>query len=103
MTQYCIEGFEEIFDKVIRGEELTWEEVRDIYWEYPTMEEVIGEHTRWHYYIDKIFQVYDKYYRITIMCGATECQDNEYEPQVAIEVEPREKVVTEWVAVNEYL
>jgi hypothetical protein len=34
------------------------------------------------------------------MRGATEYQDNEYEPQVAIEVEPREKVITEWVAVE---
>ena len=100
MTQYCIEGFEGIFDKVISGEELTWEEVRDIYLEYPTVAEVIGEHTRWYYYIDKIFQVYDKYYCITIMRETTEWQDNEYEPQVAIEVEPREKVVTEWVAVE---
>ena len=100
MTQYCIEGFEEIYDKVIGGKELTWEEVRDIYYEYPTVAKEIGEHTRWHYYVDKIFQVYDKYYCITIMRGATECQDNEYEPQVAIEVQPREKVIIEWVAVE---
>jgi hypothetical protein len=34
------------------------------------------------------------------MRGATEYQDNEYEPQVAIEVEPREKVVTVWERVD---
>ena len=32
----------------------------------------------------------------------TEMQDNEYEPQVAVEVRPQEKVITitEWVAVE---
>ena len=32
--------------------------------------------------------------------GLTECQEDEYEPQVAIEVEQREKVIMEWVAVE---
>ena len=34
------------------------------------------------------------------MIGLTECQESEYEPQVAIEVEQREKVIMEWVAVE---
>ena len=91
---------EEIFDKIIKGEELTWEEVRDIYWELPSIAEEEGEHFRWCYPITKVFQVYDKYYSIWVMKGLTECQDNDYEAQVAIEVKPKAEIVIKWVAVN---
>lgn len=98
--QYCIEGFEEIFDKVIGRKELTSEEVRDIYWELPEIHEEEGEHLRWYYMAYKVFEVYDKYYQIYVMRGLTECQDSEYEPQIAIEIEPREKTITVWEAVD---
>jgi hypothetical protein len=99
MKNYCVEGFEEIFDKIIKGEELTWEEVRDIYWELPSIEEEEGEHFRWCYPVIKIFQVYDKYYSILIMKGLTELQDNDYEAQVAIEVKLKAEIVMRWVPV----
>lgn len=90
----------EIDEKVLRGEELTSEEVQLIFWDYDSIAEENGEHHRWWYPVYKIFQVGERYFQICGMIGLTECQESEYEPQVAIEVEPREKVVTEWVAVE---
>ena len=59
-----------------------------------------GEHHRWWYPVYKVFQVNERYFQVWGMIGLTECQESEFEPQVAIEVEQREKVITEWVAVK---
>ena len=90
----------EINEKVLRGEELTSEEVQLIFWNYDSVAEENGEHHRWWYSVYKIFQIGERYFQIWGMIGLTECQESEYEPQVAIEVEQREKVILEWVAVE---
>ena len=90
----------EIDEKILRGEELTSDEVQLIFWNYDSIAEEEGEHHRWWHPVYKIFQVGERYFQIWGMIGLTECQESEYEPQVAIEVEQREKVITEWVSVN---
>ena len=90
----------EIDEKILRGEELTSEEVQLIFWNYDSITEENGEHHRWWYPVYKIFQVGEKYFQICGMIGLTECQESEYEPQVAIEVEQRERVILEWVVVE---
>lgn len=99
---YSEVGFEDIEVKILAGEELTWEEVRDMFWEYPTVHEEEGEHLRWYYPMYKVFQIGERYFQLEAMIGLTEMQDNEYEPQVAVEVRPQEKVITitEWVVVE---
>ena len=90
----------EIDEKILRGEELTSEEVQLIFWDYDSIAEENGEHHRWWYPVYKIFQVGEKYFQVWGAIGLTECQEDEYVPQVAIEVEQREKVIMEWVAVE---
>lgn len=90
----------EINEKVLRGEELTSEEVQLIFWDYDSVAEENGEHHRWWYPVYKVFQVNERYFQVWGMIGLTECQESEFEPQVAIEVEQREKVILEWVVVN---
>lgn len=90
----------EINEKVLRGEELTSEEVQLIFWDYDSVDEKNGEHHRWWYPVYKIFQIGERHFQIWGAIGLTENQDSEYEPQVAIEVERREKVILDWVAVK---
>ena len=90
----------DIDKKVLCGEELTSEEICFIFWNYDSIAEENGEHHRWWYPVYKIFQIGDRFFQIWEAVGLTELQEHEYEPQVAIEVEPHEKVVTEWVAVK---
>ena len=91
----------DIDEKVLRGEKLTSEEVYFIFWNYNAVAKESGEHHRWWYPVYKVFQVGERYFQVWGAIGLTECQEDEYEPQVAIEVEPRERVVTEWVVVKE--
>ena len=93
----------DIDEKVLRGEELTSEEICFIFWNYDSIAEESGEHHRWWYPVYKIFQVGERYFQVWGAIGLTESQEDEYVPQVAIEVEQREKVITKWVPVNEYL
>lgn len=97
---YSEVGFEDIEAKILAGEELTSEEVQLIFWNYDSVEEENGEHHRWWYPVYKIFQIGERYFQVWGMIGLTECQESEYEPQIAIEVEQREKVILEWVAVE---
>lgn len=90
----------DIDKKVLRGEELTSEEICFIFWNYDSIAEKNGEHHRWWYPVYKIFQVGERYFQVWGAIGLTESQEDEYVPQVAIEVEQREKVIMEWVAVE---
>ena len=100
---YSEVGFEDIEAKILAGEELTGDEVEDMFWEYPAVHEEEGEHYRWMYPLYKVFQIGERYFQLEAMIGLTEMQGNEYESQVAIEVRPQEKVITitEWVSVNQ--
>lgn len=90
----------DIDEKVLRGEELTSEEICFIFWNYDSIAEENGERHRWWYPVYKIFQVGERYFQVCGAIGLTESQGDKYVPQVAIEVEQREKVITKWVAVE---
>ena len=90
----------DIDEKVLRGEKLTSEEICFIFWNYDSIAEENGEHHRWWYPVYKIFQVGERYFQVWGAIGLTESQEDEYVPQVAIEVEQREKVITKGVAVE---
>lgn len=99
---YSEVGFEDIEAKILAGEELTSDEVEDMFREYPDVYEEEGKHYRWSYPLYKVFQIGERYFQLEAMMALTEKQDNEYEPQVAVEVRPQEKVITitEWVTVE---
>lgn len=90
--------------KLSNKEELTEEEVRLIvYEEYneglltQVATEVIDKR-RWHDEIQVILQVQEteKYYAIYYSAGLTECQEDEFESQVAEEVKPYVVNKIEW-------
>ena len=84
----------DINEKVICGKELTSEEVSFIFYNYDSVAERSGEHHRWWYPVYKVFQVWGA-------IGLTESQEDDFVPQVAIEMKQREKIITEWVPVDD--
>ena len=98
-----MERFDIIDKKVLHGEKLTSEEVCFIFGNYNAVAKESGEHHRWWYPVYKIFQVSERYFQVWGAIGLTESQEDEYVPQVAIEMKQREKIILEWVPVNEYL
>ena len=93
---------EKIIQKILNHEMLEPEEVSYAFWEFECVDEEEGEHHRWYHVVDRIIKVENKYFDLCALLGLTECQESEYEAQVATEVEPREKMITvrEWVAVE---
>lgn len=92
-------------DKIIGGEKLTAEEVKDIVYEdanleYVILEEISNGHGRWVEYMTTIIELCDTgtYYALDWNRGLTEYQDNEFEAQVATPVEKKEVITYEWVA-----
>lgn len=90
--------------KLSNQEELTEEDVRLIvYEEYnksfltQVTAEVIDK-KRWHDEIQVVLQVQEtkKYYAIYYSAGLTECQEDEFEPQVPKEVKPHIVNKIEW-------
>ena len=91
----------DIDEKVLRGEELTSEEICFIFWNYDSIAEENGEPHRWWYPVYKIFQVEEKFFQVWGAIGLTESQEDDFVPQVAVEMKQREKIITEWVPVDE--
>jgi len=92
-------------DKIIGGEKLTAEEVKDIVYEdarlaYAIIEEISNGHGRRVEYMTTIIELWDTgtYYALDWNRGLTEYQDNEFEAQVATPVEKKEVITYEWVA-----
>jgi hypothetical protein len=69
---YSKVGFEDIEAKILAGEELTSDEVGDMFWEYPYVYEEEGEHCRWLYPLYKVFQIGERYFQLEAMMGLTE-------------------------------
>ena len=91
----------DINEKVICGKELTSEEVSFIFYNYDSVAERSGEHHRWWYPVYKIFQVEEKFFQVWGAIGLTESKEDDFVPQVAIEMKQREKIISEWVPVDE--
>lgn len=93
---------EKIIQKILNHEMLEPEEVNYAFWEFECVDEEEGEHHRWYHVVDRIIKVENRYFNLCALLGLTECQESEYEPQIAVEVEPREKMITvrEWVAIE---
>ena len=91
----------DIDKKVLRGEELTSQEICFIFWNYDSIAEKSGEHHRWWYPRYKVFQVGNRFFQVWEAVGLTELQEDEFEPQVAIEVERRKRIISEWVPVDD--
>ena len=90
-------------EKILNGEELTYDEVQCIVWEDIEDEEEIitkttinGDDNRWDRFVFTILEVDNRYFQLYHLQGLTEYQENTYEAQIALEVEPIEVVVTEW-------
>ena len=87
----------DIDEKVLRGEELTSEEICFIFWNYDSIAEKNGEHHRWWYTVYKIFQVGERYFQVWGAIGLTEYQEDEFDCSEVYEVVKKEKIIFEWV------
>jgi hypothetical protein len=101
--EYYEEHFEEIMAyKIINGEKLTEEEIRELVWDYEVDREE-GDNRRWSRTITSIVQLCDKYFSIDWEQGLTECQENEYYNQpyeVVKHTYEKTITVTEWAVVE---
>lgn len=101
--EYYEEHFEEIVTaKILNGEKLTEEEIRELVWDYEVDREE-GDNRRWSRTITSIVKLCDKYFSIDWEQGLTEYQENEYYNQpyeVVKHTYEKTITVTEWVAVE---
>lgn len=93
------------YDTKIIEDEPAWHSIfQEICWGdwFETIDRERGEDGRWTAWIDVIFKVKDRYFRIGYDMGLTEYQENDYYDKSVIEVVPEEKtiVVREWVERN---
>ncbi|PIT07990.1 hypothetical protein [Snodgrassella communis] len=89
---------QEIHKKIIAGEELSDDELREVLACFEVDEEVTDKN-RWDEDVQTIVRLNDKYYAIDWRRGLTENQDNSYGNQ-PYEVLKRTKTVTDWVPVS---
>lgn len=94
----------QIIDYMLEGKPIPEREIRRLCYEYyshddPNLVEaarVEEEDRRWSRQVNIIFKVNnERYFRIYYDMGLTECQENEFEEQVAEEVEPKTRTVVE--------
>lgn len=92
----------ELKNKIVNGEELSADEVQYIYYGevFPQVDYIGGDEERWYRYITVVYEINDSYYSIYYYKGLTEYQEDEFESQVADEVEKRPVTAYEWVKVN---
>lgn len=88
---------ESIRNKILNGEELTEQEVQNIVYENicGCVDEIEGNKHRWYVEVDMIIQVDKNYYCISYNRGATELQEDEFFPQVAMKMKRR--IVSKYV------
>lgn len=94
--------YKELKNKIVKGEELSADEVQYIYYGevFPQVDYIDGDEGRWNRHITVVYEINYSYYSIYYYKGLTECQENEFESQVANEVEKRPITTYEWVKVN---
>lgn len=101
--EYYEEHFEEIMvAKILNGEKLTEQEIKELTWDYE-IEREEGDHGRWTRYVTSIVKLCDKHFAIDWEQGLTEYQENEYYNQpyeVVKHTYEKTITVTEWIAVE---
>lgn len=92
----------ELKNKIVNGEELSADEVQYIYYGevFPQVDYIGGDEGRWNRYITVVYEINYSYYSIYYYKGLTEYQEDEFESQVADEVEKRPVTTYEWVKVD---
>lgn len=94
--------YKELENKIVNGEELSADEVQYIYYGevFPPVDRIGGDEGRWYRHITVVYEINGSYYSIYYYKGLTEYQKDEFESQVADEVEKRPVTTYEWVKVN---
>ena len=87
-----------IEDKILNGIELTEDEVREVLWNWETVEENVINEGRWEFLVEVIICINNRYFSINYSRGKTECQENYYYNQIAEEKVP--KLVTKVIYVD---
>lgn len=92
----------ELENKIINGKKLTADEIKYIYYEeiFEQVDRFGGDDCRWVRPITVVYRINASYYSIYYYKGLTEYQKDEFENQVADEVEKRPVTTYEWVKVN---
>ena len=92
----------ELKNKIVNGEELSADEVQYIYYGevFPQVDYIGGDEGRWTRYITVVYEINNSYYSIYYYKGLTECQENEFENQVANKVEKRPVTTYKLIEVN---
>ena len=93
----------QLIDCMLEGKPIPEHEIRRlVYRDFPAdpslvyVEEEEDEARRWYSRVEVIFKVNnERFFRVWYDRGLTECQDNEYEEQIAVEVEPKTRTVVE--------
>lgn len=95
-------NIEELKNKIINGEKLSEEEVKNIVYEdlFYQVDRVEGEDHRWARKIDLIYEIDGNYYRIYYYRGLTECQEDEFWEQEALKVKKEPFTIYKWVEVD---
>ena len=94
--------YKELKNKIVNGEELSADEVQYIYYGevFPQVDRISGDEGRQYRYITVVYEINGSYYSIYYYKGLTEYQEDEFESQVADEVEKRPVTTYEWIKVN---
>ncbi|OFW61785.1 MAG: hypothetical protein A2Z35_06010 [Actinobacteria bacterium RBG_19FT_COMBO_36_27] len=82
-----------IIDKIKNGVELTSDEVEKTIWSFDQVKTIVGESRRWSQSCEVILKIDGKLYSVEYDKGLTENQENEYFPQIAVEVEEIEETI----------
>lgn len=94
---------EEFLRKFDAGEKFDEDEIEEMCWgevgEF--IKERIVDELRWFLSKETIFQVEDRFFSISWLQGATECQENEYDDSYPVEVRRVEKVAYDYVPIKE--
>lgn len=85
---------ETLKQKLLNNEELTSEEVEKLVLEYE-YDLIEGEDRRWSRTNETIIEIDGRYFSVEWEKGLTEYQENEYYSQVAVEVEKKERIITQ--------
>ena len=87
-----------IEDKILNGIELTEDEVREVLWNWETVEENVIDEGKWEFLIEVIICINNRYFSINYSRDKTECQEKYYYNQIAEEKVP--KLVTKVIYVD---
>lgn len=102
--KYYEEHFEEIIlKKIANKEQLTAKDVEMLIYEDGfNIETVVIDKYDWTELVNTIIELDGKYYRVYWEQALTECQDDIFESQLAIEVEKKKKIIEtyEWVEIK---